>query len=275
MTTHYGQSSSAWDALAAGYDEFVTGSHMDLAEEALERAGVRPGMHLLDVACGSGALSIPAARLGVQVTAVDISAAMMNRLTARAALEGLPNLHGRVMDGHALDFADGTFDICGSQFGVVLFPDLARGLSEMARVTRPGGRVVVVAFGPPHTVEFFGYFLGALRAVVPGFTDPPMDPPPLPFQLADPATFRSALTTAGLTDIRIEAVTGQVEYDSGQHMWDWVTNSNPIGAALVADLATEQRASVREMLDGLLRQRSGAVHGAVLRHAVYVGLATR
>ena len=126
---------------------------MWLANEALRRAGV-PGMRFLDVACGSGALSIPAARLGARVTGTDLSPSMVERLTARALAEGLPNLEGRVMDGHALDLEDDSFDASGSQFGVMLFPDLPRGLSELARVTRWGGRVVIVAYGPPGEVEF-------------------------------------------------------------------------------------------------------------------------
>src|SRR5690606_11409635 len=116
---------------------------------------------VLDVAAGSGALSLPAARLGARVLAVDISPGMVERLAARARAEGLANLETRVMDGHALELEDNTFDLAASQFGVMLFPDLPRGLSEMARVTRPGGRVLVVTFGPFEQVEFIGFFIRA------------------------------------------------------------------------------------------------------------------
>jgi len=139
---------TAWDEIAAGYDEFVTPTHMWLANEALRLAGLRPGMRLLDVAPGSSALSIPAARLGAQVLAADLSPNMVERLKARARKEGLSNLETRVMDGHALELEANTFDISGSQFGVMLFPDLPRGLSELARVTKPVGRVLMVAYGP-------------------------------------------------------------------------------------------------------------------------------
>jgi ubiquinone/menaquinone biosynthesis C-methylase UbiE len=275
MSINDEQTRTAWDAIAAGYDEFVTGSHLDLGEEALRHAGLQAGMRFLDVACGSGALSIPAARLGARVVSIDISPAMIERLTARVRAEGQTDLESRVMDGHALEFADATFDLCGSQFGVMLFPDLPQGLSEMARVTKPGGRVVVVAFGPPNTVEFFAFFLGALQAAVPGFTGPPMDPPPLPFQLADPGTFRRALGAAGLADVRVETIAGNVQFRSGQHMWNWITNSNPVGAALVADLSAEQAAKVRHVLDRMLRERSGDDSPAVLHHKVHIGVGTR
>src|SRR3712207_1125100 len=119
-----GEIRTAWDEIAAGYDECVTPTHMWLANEALRLAGLRPGMRLLDVAPGSGALSIPAARLGALVLAADLSPNMVERLKARAREEGLSNVEARVMDGHALELEDDTFDISGSQFGVMLFPDL-------------------------------------------------------------------------------------------------------------------------------------------------------
>jgi ubiquinone/menaquinone biosynthesis C-methylase UbiE len=133
------QTRAAWDKIAAGYDEFVTPTHMWLGNEAVRRAGLRPGMRLLDVAAGSGALSIPAARLGAQVLATDISPIMVKRIDARARKEGIVNVEARIMDGHALELEDDTFDISGSQYGVMLFPDLPRALSELARVTKPGG----------------------------------------------------------------------------------------------------------------------------------------
>ena len=265
----------AWNSIAAGYDEFVTPMHMWLGNEALGRAGLVKGMRFLDVACGSGALSIPAARLGAQVSATDISSAMVERLNARARAEGLSNLEVRVMDGTALELEEETFDISGSQYGVMLFPDLPRGLSELARVTKPGGRVLLVAYGPPQEVEFLGFFIGAMKAVVPGFTGLPTDPVPLPFQVADPERLRQELANAGLRDIRVETITEKLEFQSAKHMWDWVTNSNPIGATMVADLTEEQGVAVQQALDGMLRERSARNGPAVLTNPVNIGIGTK
>ena len=266
------QTRGAWDGIATGYDRFVTPTHFELAEAAVRRAGVGSGMRFLDVAAGSGALSLPAARLGAQVVAVDISPTMVERLAARAAEEGLGDVEALVMDGHALDFEDDTFDVSGSQFGVMLFPDLPRAVHEMARVTKPGGRVLLVVFGPPAQVEFLGFFVGAIQAVVPGFTGLPLDPPPLPFQVADPEKLRQALENAGLEDVTVEPTTETLEFGSGEQMWDWVVNSNPIGAMLVADLTEEQGAQVRGRLDGMLRDRSGGAGPAVLTNAIHIGV---
>lgn len=276
ITSEQKQTQDSWDRIAAGYDEFVTPSGgWALPVDALRRVGLRSGMRFLDVAAGSGALSIPAARLGAQVVAVDISPAMVQRLNARAREEELSNLEGRVMDGHALELEGDTFDVSASQFGVMLFPDLPRGLSELARVTKPGGRVLMVAYGPPAKIEFLGFFMAAMQAVVPGFTGLPMDPPPLPFQVADPEVLRQRMTEAGLKDIRVEMGTEDLEFKCGTHMWDWVTNSNPIGAELVADLKKEQRSEVQQVLDGMLRERSGGSPAAVLNNPVNIGIGTK
>lgn len=247
----------AWDGIAPGFDELVTPFTTLLAEEALRRADLRPGERFLDVAAGSGALSIPAARLGAEVLATDISPALIERLDARAREEALPNLEARVMDGQALDLEDGTFDVSASQNGVTLFPDLQGGLRELVRVTKPGGRALIVAFGPLRKAEFLTVFVGAMRAAVPGFTGLPTEPPPLPFQVADPETLRRELAEAGLRDVRIEAVTWSMEFQSATHMWGVVTSSNPIATGLVSRLTEDQKAEVRAVLDRMLHERAG------------------
>jgi ubiquinone/menaquinone biosynthesis C-methylase UbiE len=265
----------AWDDIAAGYDEFVTPTHLPLAESALRFAGLCPGMHFLDVAAGTGALGITAARLGARVLATDISVVMVERLNARAREAGLANLEGRVMDGQALELESDTFDISGSQYGVMLFPDLSRGLSELVRVTKAGGRVLIVAFGSPMKVEFLSFFLRAMHAAVPGFTGPSMDPPPLPFQVADPEKLRQEMVDAGLQDIRVETVSEKLKFQSAKQLWGWVTHSHPIGAGLVAGLTTEQEAMVQQALDGMLRERSGGKGHAILTNPTHIATGTK
>lgn len=265
----------AWDSIAAGYDEFVTHTEVWLANEALSRAGLRPGMRFLDVAAGAGGLSLPAARLGAQVLATDLSPRMLERLVARARAEALDDVEARVMDGHDLELDDDTFDISGSQFGVMLFPDLPRALNGMARVTKPGGRVLMVVYGAPTQIEFLGFFMGAVQAVVPGFEGLSMDSPPLEFQVADPEKLRQNLIDAGLRDVRVETVTERLEFESGQQMWDWVMNGNPIVETVIADLTEDQRAAVPQTLDGMLRERSGGSGPAVLTNPVNIGIGTK
>jgi len=270
------QTRAAWDSIAVGYDEFVTPTHMWLASEGLRRAGLRSGMRFLDVAAGSGALSIPAARLGAQILAVDLSSIMLERLKARAHQEGL-KLETRVMDGHALELKENTFDISGSQFGVMLFPDMPRGISELARVTKPGGRVLMNVYGDPHKIEFFGFFVSAIQSVIPSFEGSPMDPLPLPFQLQDPERLRQEFAKAGLKNISVETITEKLEFQSGKQLWDWLVNSNPIAGMILAELnlAKEQTAVVQQALERLIRERAGGSGLAVLTNPINIGIGTK
>jgi ubiquinone/menaquinone biosynthesis C-methylase UbiE len=265
----------AWDAIAEGYDRYVAPQELDLANEALRLAGLRAGERFLDVAAGTGGLSLPAARLGAQVLATDWSPAMIERFEARVREEGLSNAEGRVMDCHALGLPDDSFDVTGSQFGVMLVPDQPRALREMVRVTKTGGRVLVIAYGFPTELDFLQFFISALKAVAPEFPGLPDDPPPLEFQISDPQVFRRRLTDAGLKSVRVERTAERPTFAAGQEMWDWVLYGNPIPGLLVADLGEDERARLRQVLDGMLRERAGANGQAVLANAVNIGIGTK
>jgi ubiquinone/menaquinone biosynthesis C-methylase UbiE len=264
---------ASWDKIAEGYDTYVTPTHdWELPKNVLKRAGLGEGMKFLDVASGSGALSIPAAQLGAHVTAVDLSPEMIRLLKIRAQEEGLLNLEGKVMDGQALNFEDNSFDFSGSQFGVMLFTDLPQGLLEMARVTRKGGRVLMITYGDPKKVEFLKYFLHALQIVVPGFTGLPMDPLPLPFQVSDPEVLRKKMAEAGLKDIQLGKGVERLEFSSGKEMWNWVTNSNPVALDMIDDLTEIQKYEVQQTLDDMLHERSVGKEKALLTSDVNIGI---
>ena len=128
---------------------------------------------------------------------------MIEHFNDRVAAEGL-DAEGRVMDCHVLELANDSFDITGSQFGVMLVPDQAHALREMVRVTRPGGRVLVIAYGDPREFEALQVFVAAVQAVVPDFEGPAEDEPLLEFQVADAEVLRQRLTDAGLTDVIVD-----------------------------------------------------------------------
>ena len=254
----------AWGAIAEGYDRYVAPQEVDLANEGLRLAVLGRGERFLDVAAGTGGLSLPAARLGAQVLATDWSPAMIERFHARVREEGLPDAEGRVMDCHALDLPDDSFDVAGSQFGVMLVPDQPRALREMVRVTKPGGRVLMIAYSHPAELEFLQWFVAAMKAAVPEFPGIPDDPPPLEFQVADPEVLRQRLTDAGLKDVRVERTAERPAFASGQEMWDWVYYGNPIVEMLVGDLTDQQRDTIRQVFGGMLRERAGSDGKAVL-----------
>jgi ubiquinone/menaquinone biosynthesis C-methylase UbiE len=265
----------AWGAIAEGYDRYVAPQEAELAAEALRLVGLKPGDRFLDVAAGTGGLGLPAARLGAQVLATDWSPEMIARFGARVREEGLAGAEGRVMDCHALDLPDDSFDVTGSQFGVMLVPDQARALREMSRVTRPGGRVLLIAYASPDQQEFLDIFLAAFKAVAPDFPGLPDDPPPLEFQVSDPRVLHQRLSDAGLKDVRVEHTAERPVFSSGQEMWDWVVYGNPIADVLLADLTEDQRSRLRQVLDGMLRERAGTDGRAVLTNPVHIGIGTK
>jgi ubiquinone/menaquinone biosynthesis C-methylase UbiE len=266
----------AWDKIAPGYDRNVTPTHIWLGNEGLTRAGLRTGMRFLDVAAGSGALSIPAARLGARVLATDLSAEMLALLSERARKEGL-TIETRVMDGHALALEDDSFDMAGSQFGIMLFPDMPRGIAEMVRVVRPNGRVLMNVYGDPHKIEFFRFFVAAIRSVRPEFDGPPMDPPPLPFQLQDPARLRRELADAGLKALEIETITETLEFQTGQQLWNWLIWSNPVCEDVLGslNLTTTERGTIEQTLDRMVRERANGHAVAKLTNPINIGIGTK
>jgi ubiquinone/menaquinone biosynthesis C-methylase UbiE len=267
---------AAWDRIAPGYDRTNTPTQMWVAGEGLRRAGVATDTRFLDVAAGSGALSIPAARRGARVLSVDVSRAMLELLRTRAGREGL-EVETRVMDGHALALDDSSFDVAGSQFGVMLFPDMPQGIREMARVVRSSGRVLMIAYGDPHQIDFLGFLVGAVKSVRPDFNGPPMDPPPLPFQLADPNRLRAELAAAGLHDVRVETVTESTEFRSGQELWEWIVWSNPIVEVVLGslNLTADERGVIQLALERMVRERAGGSGLAVLTNPVHIGVGTK
>lgn len=262
----------AWDAIAVGFDRYVAPQEQDLAHEALMLAGLRPGERFLDVAAGTGGLSLPAARLGARVLATDWSPAMIESFRARAQAEGLAGAEGRVMDCHALQFDDDSFDVTGSQFGVMLVPDQPRALREMVRVTKPGGRVMLINYAAPQHLDFLMFFISALKAVMPEFPGLPDDPPLLEFQTADPAVLRQRMLDAGLIQVHVTSTAECPVFRSGQEMWDWVLNGNPIPGKLVAGLSEQQRSTLQQVLDGMLRERAAGADRAVLANKVHIAI---
>lgn len=230
-------------------------------------------MSFLDVAAGTGALTIPAAQMGAKVTAVDISSKMVGLLRQRVEKEGLSNVEGYVMDGHALEFEDDKFDMSGSQFGVMLFPDLPKGLSEMVRVTRPGGKVLIISFSAPERVDFLKYFFGALQIVVPNFEGFPKETPPLPFQVSDPEVLKIKMIEAGLEEVYVgQDIEKFMSSNSGKELWDTIMNSNPIALQLTADLTEKQKKEVQQILEDMIRGKSNGEDYAVLTAELNIGV---
>jgi SAM-dependent methyltransferase len=201
---------------------------------------------------------------------------MLELLCARARREGL-DIETRVMDGHSLTLDDESFDLVGSQFGVMLFPDMPQGIREMARVAKSGGRVLMTVYGDPHEIEFFGFFVTAIQSVRPDFTGPPLDPPPLPFQLQNPERLRNEMASAGLRKITVETLTETTQFESGSDLWDWLVCSNPIVGSVLAglDLMSAESGKIEGALEDMVRERAGGTGAACLTNPINIAIGTK
>ena len=118
-----------------------------VGEDLCEALDVRSGHKVLDVAAGNGNASLAAARRWCEVVATDYVAALLERASERAAAERLA-IEFRQADAEALPFADGSFDVVVSTFGVMFTPDQERAASEMLRVCRRGGKIGLANWTP-------------------------------------------------------------------------------------------------------------------------------
>jgi SAM-dependent methyltransferase len=117
------------------------------AEEFVKRTPIRPGMKVLDVACGTGNTAIPAARTGASVTGVDIATNLLEQARQRAAAENV-RLDFREGDAEELPFKDQQFDVIITMFGAMFAPRPERVASELVRVCKPGGQIAMANWTP-------------------------------------------------------------------------------------------------------------------------------
>jgi ubiquinone/menaquinone biosynthesis C-methylase UbiE len=155
-----------WDLVASGYVAENLAQFEAFAREALRLVSAEGDV--LDVAAGPGSLTLLAARTARRVHAVDFAPAMLGELRRRAAAAAISNVTAQLADGQALPFPAARFDAAYSMFGVIFFPDRVRGLAELARVLRPGGRAVVSSWPPLERVPVFAALFGALAAELRG-----------------------------------------------------------------------------------------------------------
>jgi demethylmenaquinone methyltransferase/2-methoxy-6-polyprenyl-1,4-benzoquinol methylase len=154
-----------FDRVAARYDLLNSlmsaGLHHRWRERAADRAELRPGDAALDVCCGTGDLTLElAARVapGGRVIGCDFSEPMLDLAREKATGRGVDSARFEWADALGLPYDAGRFDAVTVGFGVRNFADRERGLREMARVLRPGGRLVVPEFTQPRRFPFSTFY---------------------------------------------------------------------------------------------------------------------
>jgi demethylmenaquinone methyltransferase / 2-methoxy-6-polyprenyl-1,4-benzoquinol methylase len=196
-----------FDRIAGFYDVMnsvmTAGLHHRWRERAADLARVGPGSRALDVATGTGDLAIALARRGADVVGSDFSEGMLDIARAKS-----PDVRWEQANALSLPYDDDVFDAATVGFGARNFSDLERGIGEMARVVRPGGRVVVLEITVPHKPPLSTFFSLWFDRIVPllgrvtGEDQAYSYLPSSVKRFPGPRDLGTAMVGAGLTDVR-------------------------------------------------------------------------
>lgn len=234
--------SDRWKKQSAAMGRAVT-------EALVEYAKPQPGMKILDLASGTGE---PAISLAIcvgaqgQVTALDLSAELLEIAKRRAQERRLENVTTRQADAHSLPFADNSFDLATSRFGVMFFRDIEIALRELHRVLRPNACACFLAWGP-FEQPYWQSTMGVVHRHVGGPLCAPGGPDPFRYSAA--GSLSEALRVAGFREVHEETKTVP---------WTW-----PGAAEEVWDQARAVAVPFRPMLDRVAQQAWPQIHQEV------------
>ena len=189
---------------SAGAFEDVAPSIRDMHEAIVHVLAPQAGDRWLDVGCGAGHMAELAAGAGARVTGIDLSPRLIDVARARADAGGF-DIEYRVGDAESLDVEDASFDIVASSVGMIFAPDHDRAAGELARVTRPGGRLGFSAWTPEGRV-------GDMFRMLRGFQPPPPEGAGTPLQWGSEEHVRAQLGDA--FELRIERRVSRGEENS-------------------------------------------------------------
>src|SRR5438132_422497 len=184
-------------------------------ERMLERAGLQPGMRVLDVAAGTGDQTVLAARVvgpSGSVLATDISASMLEAAAQAAREAGLDNVDTHVADASGLDLPADSFDAAICRFGLMFVPDLAAALANVQRTLKPRARFAALVWSTEDKNPYIGLQLRLVREM----GRMPSPPPSLTrtVSLSEPGKLAQALGAAGFTDVDVSAVPTPRKFES-------------------------------------------------------------
>jgi SAM-dependent methyltransferase len=207
-----------WDASGAGYDAWgdtLLSLIRPAAVRMMERVGLHEGSSALELACGSGVLTVLLAeRVGDHghVLATDLSPGMVELTRANLDRAGSSQVEVREMDGELLDVGDRRFDAVVSSLGLMFFPDPESSLRAQARAVLPGGRVGAIVISEAAANPFFSVpaqVIGQRAGIA-----PPAPGTPGPFALGAPGRLASLFESAGLSDVTCENTPATVRLES-------------------------------------------------------------
>jgi ubiquinone/menaquinone biosynthesis C-methylase UbiE len=253
-----------WDLVSSAYSVEIVPTFEVFAREALRLAAPPSGGRVVDVACGPGTLTMLAAQAGYAVDALDFSPQMIEILRGR--IGQLP-ITAQVGDGQSLPFEGAQFDAGFSMFGLMFFPDRAKGFAELRRVLKPGAKAVVSSWPPMDQLPVFAAMMGAVRETMQKATGSP-PPPDRPSPLTTVDECRSEMS-ASFAAVEVHEVTTVQEAPSADALWESMTRTMAPVALMKKSLG-ERFAAVDAAARGAIR---GVVGDGVARISLRAYLA--
>jgi len=214
-----------WNAVAEGYAGAAGELFRAHSRKVLSHAQVTPEMDVADIACGPGTLTTQLADLGAKVTAVDFSRQMLAILKRHLHQNAICNVAVRKADGQDLPLPENAFDASFSLFGLMFYPDRAKGYAEMFRTLRPGGRVYVSSWSKMSDSPLFLVMAEALRRLDLARSAPAYDIT----SLENPEVLASEMIAAGFGDVKVNKLEHVSIFISAEELWEsLVAGSAPI-----------------------------------------------
>lgn len=238
----------------AGPFERVAETASDAHDHIVELLGVNPGERWLDLATGTGAVAARAARRGADVTGVDFAPVLVETARRLAGEEGL-DIEYQVGDAEHLGFDDGSFDVVSSTFGVMFAPDHGAVAGELARVTRPGGRLGLACWRPDAGV-------GDLFRLMAPFQPPPPPGAGVPFDWGREDYVSERLGAA--FELEFHEADSPQTGESGEEIWQLFSTSYGPTKTLAESLDPERREELhRAFVDYYEGHRTnGGIHAS-------------
>jgi ubiquinone/menaquinone biosynthesis C-methylase UbiE len=199
-----------WDKASAAYEQYWRAQLQPAQTRLLALADIKPGAHVLDIACGTGLVTFPAARAAGaagRVVGTDLSEEMVNRAADEARALGLTQVTFQRMDAEDLELETESFDVALCALGLMYVPDPLKALAEMRRLLRPGGRAVAAVWGERRHCGWAEIFPIVDRRVA-------SDVCPMFFQLGTGDMLQNLMHTAGFEDVRADRISTTLEYAS-------------------------------------------------------------
>lgn len=265
----------SWSSVAPGWrkhDRRLTDAFHGVSLALLDKAGIRSGQHVLDVACGTGEPAIPAAlRVGPtgRVYATDLVAAMVAFAREKAQARQLANIDFAVSDGELLDLPAGAFDAATMRWGLMFMPDPVACLQRIRAALKPGALFATATWAAPDRNPWAAVPLAVMKRYM-------EIPVPLPgqtgiFAFADRQRLADTLAAAGFRDVSIESldVTWSGPATGQDYFNEVIEMAGPL-ASLYAKLPDQRRREYADEVAAEAQRQSTGKSGIALPGVTWI-----